>query len=759
MTNTSSYLAALKVVPQSTKDTGATSSLFAGWHLQSSTKTVGINAASVWTDYTGKNVKVGVYDDGIGKVGQDATSSYGKHGTAVAGIIAGSTSLGIAGVAVGSSVSDEAVVGLTMSAMVAKMQNQASYDIVNHSWGWGTAFLADAKSSSYAGFFETLAVAAEQGRGGLGTLINVAAGNFKSTGNDTNVSNFTNDRHVITVGAVTSEGTLTDYSTPGASVLVVAPSGGGTQAGITTKDLAGAAGYSLGDTTSSFSGTSAATPQVSGVEALMLEANANLGWRDVKAILAMSAQTLPVNSAVQNGATNWNGGGMIFSNDVGFGVVDARAAVRLAETWLKTSTSANEASVSGSLSQTVTLADKATTDIQVKLAAGVDVETISLDLSGFHGRPSDLTIQLISPKGTVSTLVSGQTSSSSITGWTYTSNAFLGESSEGTWTIRVIDDVAGRNGLIKTANLTAFGAKESDDDTYVFTDTFAKLGTGAVTITDKAGMDAINAAAVSTDSIITLQAGSSSTIAGREVKLAADAKIEMAFGGDGNDVITGNDGANLLWGGRGNDKIYAMGGDDIIVDGAGNDYVDGGAGVDLLRLSGNLSSWTVSAKGTDLIIANATETNTAVNVERLMFDDAMLAFDVAGPNSAGGVYRLYQAALDRAPDLKGLSYWLSLIDKGMSLTEMAGNLVSSKEFSSLYGAKLSNQDFVMELYENVQHRKGEAAGVAYWVDTLASGKASRAEVLVAFSESAENVTNTMGQVKNGIVVANDYLLV
>ncbi|WP_439958862.1 hypothetical protein, partial [Pseudomonas neuropathica] len=42
-----------------------------------------------------------------------------------------------------------------------------------------------------------------------------------------------------------------------------------------------------------------------------------------------------------NGARNWNGGGMHASHDYGFGKVDARAAVRLAESWMTQSTGAN----------------------------------------------------------------------------------------------------------------------------------------------------------------------------------------------------------------------------------------------------------------------------------------------------------------------------------------------------------------------------------------------------------------------------------
>lgn len=101
-----------------------------------------------------------------------------------------------------------------------------------------------------------------------------------------------------------------------------------------TTDRIGSYGYDVTDYTSRFNGTSAATPIVSGVVALMLEANPNLGYRDVQEILALSAR--PIDAASPDWTTNrantWNGGGFRVSHDYGFGLVDATAAVRLAET-------------------------------------------------------------------------------------------------------------------------------------------------------------------------------------------------------------------------------------------------------------------------------------------------------------------------------------------------------------------------------------------------------------------------------------------
>ena len=84
---------------------------------------------------------------------------------------------------------------------------------------------------------------------------------------------------------------------------------------------------------------------VTGVVSLMYDANAGLGWRDVQSILASSARHVgsDVGGGIAgsehyawdfNAAGTWNGGGQHFSNDYGYGLVDALAAVRLAETWL-----------------------------------------------------------------------------------------------------------------------------------------------------------------------------------------------------------------------------------------------------------------------------------------------------------------------------------------------------------------------------------------------------------------------------------------
>ncbi|MBO9497770.1 S8 family serine peptidase, partial [Thalassotalea sp. G20_0] len=156
---------------------------------------------------------------------------------------------------------------------------------------------------------------------------------------------------VITVGAINAEQDLgslvlgeSPFSNPGASILVSAP---GSNMASTSRELINDNGSVFGDDLDVAQGTSFATPLVSGVVALMLEANPNLGYRDVQQILALTARRIddPNTDWTDNGAHNWNGGGMHTSHDYGFGNVDALAAVRLAETWEKQSVHADNTGI------------------------------------------------------------------------------------------------------------------------------------------------------------------------------------------------------------------------------------------------------------------------------------------------------------------------------------------------------------------------------------------------------------------------------
>jgi serralysin len=62
--------------------------------------------------------------------------------------------------------------------------------------------------------------------------------------------------------------------------------------------------------------------------------------------------------------------------------------------------------------------------------------------------------------------------------------------------------------------------------------------------------------------------------------IANGVTIENAHTGSGNDVLNGNDAANVLASNAGNDQVAGFGGDDLITGGAGDDTLSGGAGVD-----------------------------------------------------------------------------------------------------------------------------------------------------------------------------------
>jgi hypothetical protein len=66
----------------------------------------------------------------------------------------------------------------------------------------------------------------------------------------------------------------------------------------------------------------------------------------------------------------------------------------------------------------------------------------------------------------------------------------------------------------------------------------------------------------------------------------------------------------------------------------------------------------------------------------------------------------------------------------------------------MVGANPTDAQFVDALYQNVLHRAPDAAGYDFWLHAIQV--APRAEVLVNFSESAENQAQVIGAIAHGI---------
>lgn len=116
---------------------------------------------------------------------------------------------------------------------------------------------------------------------------------------------------------------------------------------------------------------------------------------------------------------------------------------------------------------------------------------------------------------------------------------------------------------------------------------------------------------------------------------------------------------------------------------------------------------------------------------------------------AGNSY-VIELVIPRVPDKDGLGYWIAQMDDGMALGKVASNFADSAEFKSLFGAAPTNAQFVDLLYNNVLHRKGDQAGIDFWINSLGAGT-RRDDMLASFSESAENQAALVAIIGNGFI--------
>lgn len=415
--------------------------------------------------------------------------SSDKHGTAVAGLVAargydggapGTTPVGICGVAPQAGLLGFRVLVSEHSDDVAESQailgttpagdRRDILDISTASWG-----PEDDRHLEGPGPLARTALeqGATGGRGGRGIIYVWAAGNGRGESDNVNYDGYANSRFTIAVGSCTRRGTVAPYSEAGAPVMVVAPSGdseGTTENEITTTDLTGSPGYTQQDYTHSFSGTSASAPQVAGIVALMLQANPELTYRDVQAILMRTARS----SGLVKSTWTTNAAGHRVSHDFGYGLVDAAAAVKTAAGYVSPGP---QLVMSGKESPNRAIPDGSKTGITGSIdmtaaASRLTLEYVTVDLVAPHSYWHDLEVVLIAPSGTRSVLSPWSPAHDAPVdskgfrdGWRFGSALHLDESSQGVWRLRVRDRHKGNKGRFVSWSLQLYGSKAGVDTT------------------------------------------------------------------------------------------------------------------------------------------------------------------------------------------------------------------------------------------------------------------------------------------------------
>ena len=468
------------------------------WHLKFNNQAgalagTDLNIESVWAYPTagagrrGRGIRIGIVDDGVqtahpdfaGNIDtandydwndstpSDANPGTGDdHGTACAGDAAarGNNGIGVSG-----SAPEAMLVGMRLIAGFVEDQDEAAamnylpqlIQIKSNSWGpddTGNVLEGPGPLTKAA-----LQNSAQTGRGGKGTIFMWAGGNGLEVNDNSNYDGYANSIYTIAVGAFDSRSRQAFYSEPGANLVITAPSSGASPAlGKTTTDRTGSAGYVSGDYDSEFGGTSSSTPTAAGVVALMLEANPNLGWRDVQEILLRSAKKVNPSDA------DWKApvapDNINHNHKFGGGLIDAAAAVGLATAWTNLGEQLKRTIAQTGLS--VAIPNQNTTGVtrEFTVAAqdNIRVEHVTVTVNINHTARGNLKITLTSPAGTVSRLAEVHSDSGdNFSNWTFMTVRNWGENAAGTWRLKITDESGTSNtagGTLTAATLEVFGA-------------------------------------------------------------------------------------------------------------------------------------------------------------------------------------------------------------------------------------------------------------------------------------------------------------
>ena len=432
-----------------------------------------------------------------------------SHGTAVAGLALGKKGNYYGGYGVAP---DATLIGynyLSSDQAASKTYDQAtlhgSPGIFNYSYGFNTCQVNVGADFTYAMLLRNGVIGSDHvyvtsaGNDYIGRLDSCGGSASTNYFGNSNLDQIKSYPYIIVVGATTAQGVSAGYSTPGSNVWITAP-GGDANIGLMIADIVGCStgsspsatipfdnATSSGNPNCSFfsegKGTSYASPIATGAVAVLRGVNSSLSWRDIKHILAKTAVKIDptatstthpagLNLAGHTYQQGWitNTASYPFHPRYGFGQINLTAAKALAETpnfdlhELKTTDTMGDALSYSTGAVNLGIPDNSsvgrTSTINVS-AHHLIIEHVQVEVNITHAYPTEIGLELTSPSGTTTKLmnINSLLRGTNLTNVYFGANAFYGERSRGTWTLKAIDGAAVDTGTLVSWSVSIIGNK------------------------------------------------------------------------------------------------------------------------------------------------------------------------------------------------------------------------------------------------------------------------------------------------------------